>query len=177
MSARISVNNIASGMPCASPVTEPGRARQLKATIAWRREAMDESRFDAWTRRRFGYGAGGLAASLLGVAGAGEAEGEGKGKKNRKKRDKGDARDAAKHLHDAKHKNHGHHHKHKKKKCKKAGTGCNPNNPRCCASLHCQAIPGFGGQRCCNENNVSCSRDQECCSGLCFQGSCAVILS
>ena len=141
---------------------------------------MDESRFDAWTRRKFGLGAGGLAASLLGVIGVGDAEGEGKGKKGRKNRGKGDAHDAGNHLHDAKHKNHKNKNKNKNKKknkCKKIGTGCNPSNPRCCGGLHCQAVPGFGGQRCCNENNVPCSRDQECCSGLCFQGSCAVILS
>ena len=42
---------------------------------------MDEARFDAWTRRRFGLGAGGLAASLLGVLGVNDTEGEGKGRR------------------------------------------------------------------------------------------------
>jgi hypothetical protein len=35
---------------------------------------MDEKRFDAWTRRQFGLGAGGLAASLLGVLGIEDAD-------------------------------------------------------------------------------------------------------
>ncbi len=131
---------------------------------------MDESRFDAWTRRRFRLGAVGVVASLLGVLGITEAEGEGKAKHARKDRHKarGDHSDV-----DAQHK------KHKKHKCKKAGNGCNPSNNKntCCSSLHCQAVPGFGGTRCCSENNVLCTLDQECCSGLCIQGSCGVVLS
>lgn len=139
---------------------------------------MDESRFDAWTRRRFGLGAGGLAASLLSLAGAGETDSEAKGKKGRNDRGKGKSKHAENSVQGAKHGNNNNHKKKKKKnKCKKAGTGCNPSKPRCCGSLTCQAIPGFGGQRCCNQTNVPCSRDQECCSGLCFQGSCGVILS
>jgi len=35
---------------------------------------MDVKRFDAWTRRRFGLGAGVLAASLFGFQGLDEAE-------------------------------------------------------------------------------------------------------
>lgn len=43
---------------------------------------MDDARFDAWTRRRFGLAAGGVAATVLGLAGIGEAQ----TKKKRKKR-------------------------------------------------------------------------------------------
>ena len=35
---------------------------------------MDGSRFDAWTRRRFGVAAGGLAGSFLPLAGWDDAE-------------------------------------------------------------------------------------------------------
>lgn len=45
---------------------------------------MDDSRFDAWTRRRFGLAAGGAAASLLGLAAA--LPSPTSAKKNKKKR-------------------------------------------------------------------------------------------
>lgn len=116
---------------------------------------MDAKHFDAWTRRRFGLGAGGLAASLLGFQGLDEAEG--KNKKNKHK-----------------HKNKGKH-KHKGQKCKKAGTGCEPvtkGKRSCCSGLTCQAVPGFGGLRCCAGTGVKCSQSQECCSGSCVEGNC-----
>jgi hypothetical protein len=43
---------------------------------------MDDTRFDAWTRRRFGLAAGGLAATVLGLAGIEDAQ----TRKKRKKR-------------------------------------------------------------------------------------------
>jgi hypothetical protein len=43
---------------------------------------MEDDRFDAWTRRRFGLAAGGFAASVLGLAGIEDAQ----TKKKRKKR-------------------------------------------------------------------------------------------
>jgi hypothetical protein len=113
---------------------------------------MDSKRFDAWTRRRFGLGAGGLAASLLGLQDLNEA----KGKKNNK------------HKHQGKH-------KHKGQKCKQAGTGCKPKKRRCCGTLSCQAVPGFGGKRCCAGGGAQCSQSQECCSGICAQGACAFV--
>jgi hypothetical protein len=112
---------------------------------------MDAKRFDAWTRRRVGFGAGGLAASLLGLASLDDAE----AKKNK------------------------HRHKHKRKgkgpKCKKAGTGCKPKKRRCCSGLSCQAVPGFGSLRCCAASGARCSRSQECCSGACVQGTCTFV--
>jgi hypothetical protein len=114
---------------------------------------MDAKRFDAWTRRRFGLGAGGLAASLLGFQGLDEAEG-----KNNKH----------------KHKNKGKH-KHKGQKCKKAGTGCKPQKRDCCTGLSCQAIPGFGSERCCAAAGAACSQSQECCSGTCTGGACSFV--
>jgi hypothetical protein len=121
---------------------------------------MDAKRFDAWTRRRFGLGAGGLAASLLGFQGLDEAEG--------KKRHKADAKDN-------KHKHHHRKHKGKGPKCKKAGTGCKPKKRRCCNGLTCQAVPGFGSLRCCAGTGAACSQPQECCSGVCTGGACTFV--
>jgi hypothetical protein len=46
---------------------------------------MDEERFDAMTRRRFGLAAGGFASALLGLArlGSGQADKVGKNQKKR----------------------------------------------------------------------------------------------
>jgi hypothetical protein len=107
---------------------------------------MDGSRFDAWTRRQFGLAAGGLAGSLLTLAGLVDAEAKKKGKKK------------------------------KKKKCKKAGTGCNPNSKKrkCCKkqNLTCAPIPGLGGNRCCKGLAQPCAATAECCSGFCLDGFC-----
>jgi hypothetical protein len=46
---------------------------------------MRNSRFDLWTRRRFGLATGGLAASLLAVAASGDAEARKKRRKRCKK--------------------------------------------------------------------------------------------
>lgn len=131
---------------------------------------MDEKRFDAWTRRQFGLGAGGLAASLLGVLGIEDADSKAKTKDNNgkhKSKGKGKGKNRGKH-----------HGKHKGKgpKCKKAGTGgCKTSRPDCCADLTCQAVPGFGGVRCCADDGASCSRAQQCCSGVCSGGACAFV--
>ena len=45
---------------------------------------MDDSRFDAWTRRRFGLAAGGLSASLLGLVSLDDAAAKKKRKKKKK---------------------------------------------------------------------------------------------
>jgi hypothetical protein len=45
---------------------------------------MDHTRFDAWTRRRFGLAAGGLAAMVLGLAGIEDAQTKKKRKRCRK---------------------------------------------------------------------------------------------
>mgnify|MGYP000141384706 CR=1 FL=1 len=49
---------------------------------------MDGTQFDAWTRRRFGLAAGGIGASLLGVAALDEAEAKRSGKKKRRRKRK-----------------------------------------------------------------------------------------
>jgi hypothetical protein len=41
--------------------------------------------------------------------------------------------------------------------------------------LTCQAVPGFGGVRCCADVGATCSRDQQCCSGVCSGGACSFV--
>jgi hypothetical protein len=140
-----------------------------------RKEAtMDEKRFDAWTRRRFGLGAGGLAASLLGVVGLEDADSKAKSKGNNgKHKGNGKGRNGG---NNGKHKGNG---KRKGPKCKKAGTGCQPvvkkGKRRCCDGLTCGTVPGFGGLRCCADVGASCSRAQQCCGGACVNGACAFV--
>jgi hypothetical protein len=79
---------------------------------------MDDGRFDAWTRRRFGLATGGLLAAVLGLA----AVDEGAAKKHKHK--------------------HKHHHKHKPKKtCQPdetlCGTACVAGT--CCPGTACGA--------------------------------------
>jgi hypothetical protein len=100
---------------------------------------MDGSRFDAWTRRRFGLAAGGLAGALLGLVGRDDAVlSKKKGKKKKRCRRAGQGCTSG-----------------KKRKC--------------CKNLDCQSIEARGGAKlCCREVGGSCSLEtQECCSGLC----------
>jgi hypothetical protein len=145
---------------------------------------MDEKRFDAWTRRQLGLGAGGLAASLLGVLGIEDADSASR-RHAHKTKTKGKHNGKNKGKHKGKH-NGGNKGKHNGNNngnnngelptCKKAGTGgCKTSRPECCEGLSCQAVPGFGGVRCCADVGASCSRDQQCCSGVCSGGVCTVL--
>jgi hypothetical protein len=110
---------------------------------------LDGTRFDAWTRRRFGLATGGAVASLLGLMNLDDAEAKKKNKnKNKKKNRK------------------------KKKKCKKLGQGCDitTKNKKCCSEnqLCAQVQHLGGGDFCCKPPGDSCSRDQDCCgSNIC----------
>ncbi len=105
---------------------------------------MDASRFDAWTRRRFGTAAAGIVAGVLGLAADGELHA--RKKKRRKQR---------------------------KRKCEKLGTRCNPNNDKqlCCSGLFCQKTPELDGNRCCKPMHAPCSRDADCCRNLACRGA------
>ncbi|MGH2615535.1 MAG: hypothetical protein ACRDJC_09875 [Thermomicrobiales bacterium] len=99
---------------------------------------MDDFRFDAWTRRRFGLAAGGIAAAVLGIAPGTDTEA-------RKKRRK------------------------KKTRCKKLGDVCAGGKRKCCDNRACVLIDN--SLRCCKDEGP-CTDNFQCCSGLCFQGSC-----
>lgn len=98
---------------------------------------MDGTRFDAWTRRRFGMVTGGAAASLLGLSELLDAD----AKKNKKKKNK--------------------------KKCKKLGQSCNQSKKKkkCCnKSQLCAQVSGKGdGNYCCKQAGQGCSKDHDCC--------------
>lgn len=106
---------------------------------------MDGSRFDAWTRRRFGLVMGGGVASLLGLVigdGAEAKHGKGKHKKRCKKLKQG-CQPSNKH----------------KKCCKKQ-------------DLICGEILGLGGKHCCRKVQGECSDASDCCGDfICDQAN------
>jgi hypothetical protein len=94
---------------------------------------MDGSRFDAWTRRRFGLTVGGFAASLLALGGLAEIEAKKKKKRKRKKR------------------------------CKKLRDTCTVGGKRkCCAGLEC-ATTGAAPQTACCRHAGPCTGQADCC--------------
>ena len=117
---------------------------------------MDGTRFDAWTRRRFGLATGGALASLLGLSMLDEAE----AKKNN---------------------NNKNNNKNKKKKCRKLGQSCDitNKNKKCCnAKQLCAQVKNLGsGTFCCKQRGDNCSVNDDCCgtdkcsSGKCVQAS------
>ena len=100
---------------------------------------MDGSRFDTWTRRRFGLAAGGAAiAGLLGLAGLDDADA-----RRRRRRKK------------------------KKDKCRKLGEFCNQSirEQQCCNSTYlCANVATLGsGNFCCKQRDTPCGTSSECC--------------
>jgi hypothetical protein len=79
--------------------------------------SMEDTRFDAWTRRQFGLASGGLLVALLGLAGTSDQA-------------------TAKHKHRKHHK--------PRQRCQQLGQFCLPDdNGACCGKLHCGPIPSF----------------------------------
>jgi hypothetical protein len=116
---------------------------------------MDGTRFDVWTRRRFGLATGGALASLLGLSMLDDAE----AKKNKHHKNK-------------------HNNKNKKKKCRKLGQSCDitNKNKKCCNSKQlCAQVQRLGsGNFCCNQRGDSCSNNDDCCgTDKCSNGKCA----
>jgi hypothetical protein len=104
---------------------------------------MDGSRFDAWTRRRFGIATGGVLASLLGGLAVEDAEAK-------------------------KHHKHKKHHK-RKKRCLKLRASCTPGGKhKCCGDLKCRVDSVDEGVHtvCCKTEGKHCDDTAECCSGL-----------
>jgi hypothetical protein len=122
---------------------------------------MDGSRFDAWTRRRFGAAAGGLAGSLLGLAAfTGTAA-----KKRCRKLGEPCKQDGSR----------------KKKCCKGKGLQCREDPPlefRCCRkggepctdsgeASQCCSLDCREGTCFCKALGQSCGTDRHCCSFNC----------
>lgn len=99
---------------------------------------MDGSRFDTWTRRKFGLAAGGAAVtSLLSLAGIDDAD----ARRRRGRR--------------------------RRPQCRKLGQTCNESNKdqRCCNSSQlCAQVPDLGtGNFCCKQVGEFCDTSSDCC--------------
>lgn len=138
---------------------------------------MIGTRFDAWTRRRFGLAAGGVLAALTPIveldsaAGTTNKVGTKPNKKRRKRRCRGVRQQCRP--------------KKKTRRCC-AGLRCDETialnglarrccrQPReacadvadCCYPADCGEVVGLTGQRCCREHQRECASDAECCSDL-----------
>jgi hypothetical protein len=105
---------------------------------------MDGSRFDDWTRRRFGLAAGGVVAALLGLN-ALDVEAKKKKKKKKKKR--------------------------KKKRCRKLAQVCTQGGKKkCCSGQLCgHSLFSNVGDRCCLPGGATCTAATatDCCTTSC----------
>jgi hypothetical protein len=104
---------------------------------------LDGSRFDGWTRRRFGLVTGGATATgLLSLLGFEEADAR-RRRRRRKRRKK------------------------KQQQCQRLGQSCNQTLRRqqCCNQNQlCAQVSGLGsGNFCCKQNGRGCTVDTECC--------------
>jgi gas vesicle protein len=132
---------------------------------------MDASRFDAWTRRRFGLVAGGSIASLAGLSLLADADAK---KKKKKKKCRKSLQPCGG----------------KKKKCCKNLTCsdtltadsvcCKPtagtctDQSECCGDTICDDIDGLEGTRCCFVADKPCTEKEDCCGDLvCISSTCA----
>lgn len=106
---------------------------------------MHDSRFDDWTRRRFGLVAGGGLAALLVVGHPDEAASR-KRKRKRKRR------------------------RNPQPRCAGAGRPCvdTDPDPGCCAGLACEWLAlDSDGATCCHPDGAQCTPETPCCSTNC----------
>jgi hypothetical protein len=116
---------------------------------------MDGSRFDAWTRRRFGAVAAGLAVGCVGLitnydrAALGK-NGPARQRRKKKKKRRGEVNPA----------------------CEPLRSRCNPHNTRelCCNGLACGVVADLDGNRCCRLRYGECTSDGDCCNNLRCRG-------
>jgi hypothetical protein len=126
---------------------------------------MDGSQFDAWTRRRFGRAAGGVAGVLLARGGAPDAEAQ----KKRGCKKLGDSCKPGA----------------RRKCCKDQGLQCRPDDlgqHRCCrkggtscsvaSQAKCCSGECIGGLCACKTAGLACDVDRRCCSGRCVGFTC-----
>ena len=103
---------------------------------------MDGSDFDAWTRRRFGLAAGGLAPFLIGALTLGDVAAKTKNKKKRCKK--------------------------LSQPCKPGGKRKCCGNLRC----DLVGLDSIQQTFCCRTEGKSCSKETDCCTGLGCFGTC-----
>jgi hypothetical protein len=105
---------------------------------------MEDSRFDAWTRRGFGLALGGLAGRVASFPGAWPTDAEAKSKKRCRKLQQACKPNG------------------KKKRCCK-GQG-----------LLCEIVVGLNGRFCCRSVGAACTEKTDCCGFLeCVDGACS----
>ena len=118
---------------------------------------MEGSRFDAWTRRRFGAAAVGLTGACFGLGtvtdltvGGQDASARQRRKKKKKKKRRGEVNPA----------------------CEPLRSRCNPHNTRelCCNGLACGVVADLDGNRCCRLRYGECTSDGDCCNNLRCRG-------
>lgn len=111
---------------------------------------MEGSRFDRWTRRRFGTTAAGLLGTILALQAVPEADARHRKKKRRKRN-----------------------------RCLDLAKACTQSHEQCCGKLECQDFGRPTGFRCCKPEGASCSknRNDECCPDLTCDsgGTCSVV--
>jgi hypothetical protein len=142
-------------------------------------DAMDASRFDAWTRRRLGWAAGGLATSLFNLSTLDGAAAKKKKKRCKKIRCKTELQSCDPDI--------------EKERCclglncdvfgEQPGlrcclglrSRCLPGDDHCCSELLCAAANGLEGNRCCADITGRCSQNEDCCGeAICGQGGCLI---
>lgn len=136
---------------------------------------MDDSRFDRWTRRRFGHAAGSAAAALVGAPAAASARKKCKKIRCRKLLETCEPNST-------------------KQSCCQ-GMNCDPvsgqgaallcclgrrqrclASSQCCGQTICLGVAGLDGARCCGAGGQFCSATADCCSGFeCAGAACAAI--
>jgi hypothetical protein len=128
---------------------------------------MDDSQFDAWTRRRFGRAMGGGLASLVGLSALNPATSHAqittqaercRGVKEQCNPDKKKQK-CCRHLRCETNEDTGN-----ARCCKPLRTSCH-HATECCGNLQCDTTSEHGGNHCCVGGGEFCQRDQDCCRG------------
>jgi hypothetical protein len=140
---------------------------------------MDGSRFDAWTRRRFGVATAGAVAAVIRLI---ERDSTTAKREHRHKIP------SCKKLKQPCKRQHQCCDRVRRLTCDKVGslpkrrccydyrTICSGVDGECCRNLTCGAVKGLDGRRCCAEAGGSCRGANDCCLGaLCVGGVCVAV--
>jgi hypothetical protein len=123
---------------------------------------MDDSQFDAWTRRRFGRVLRGGFASLVGLGTLGAATTQAERCRNVKEQCNPDKKKqkCCRHLRCETNEDTGN-----ARCCKPLRTSCH-HATECCGALQCDLTnKSSKGKHCCVAADNFCQRDQDCCRG------------